>query len=114
MASQVASLLRGKHKPTFTPHMDAGDFVIVINAAKVKLTGKKLDDKMYRTPLRHPGRLQGAQLSLDARQSPEARARDRGDRHAAQGPLGRNVAGKLKVTQARLTRMRRNSPSAPR
>lgn len=48
LASQVATVLRGKHKPTFTPHEDLGDHVIVVNAGKVKLTGNKLQDKMYR------------------------------------------------------------------
>ena len=47
LASVVAQLIRGKHKPTFTPHMDGGDFVIVLNAGKVKLTGKKLEQKKY-------------------------------------------------------------------
>ena len=47
LASVIAQLIRGKHKPTFTPHMDGGDFVVVINAAKVKLTGSKLDTKSY-------------------------------------------------------------------
>ena len=52
LASAVAQLIRGKHKPTFTPHMDGGDFVIVLNAAKVRLTGRKLDQKAY---FRHTG-----------------------------------------------------------
>ena len=52
LASKVAQLIRGKHKPTFTPHMDGGDFVVVINAEKVKLTGKKLQQKQY---FRHTG-----------------------------------------------------------
>jgi len=47
LASAIAQLIRGKHKPTFTPHMDGGDFVVVVNAAKVKLTGKKLEQKKY-------------------------------------------------------------------
>ncbi|NOT09971.1 MAG: 50S ribosomal protein L13 [Gemmatimonadales bacterium] len=47
LASAVAQLIRGKHKPTFTPHMDGGDFVVVVNAEKVKLTGKKLEQKKY-------------------------------------------------------------------
>lgn len=47
LASAVAQLIRGKHKPTFTPHMDGGDFVVVVNAAKVRLSGKKLDQKKY-------------------------------------------------------------------
>jgi large subunit ribosomal protein L13 len=52
LATAVAQLIRGKHKPTFTPHMDGGDFVVVINAEKVKLTGRKLDQKRY---FRHTG-----------------------------------------------------------
>ncbi len=52
LASQVAQLIRGKHKPTFTPHMDGGDFVIVVNAEKVKLTGRKLQQKRH---FRHTG-----------------------------------------------------------
>jgi len=47
LASAVAQLIRGKHKPTFTPHMDGGDYVVVLNAAKIKLTGKKVDQKKY-------------------------------------------------------------------
>ncbi|HTO72502.1 MAG TPA: 50S ribosomal protein L13, partial [Gemmatimonadales bacterium] len=52
LASQVAQLIRGKHKPSFTPHMDGGDFVVVINASKVKLSGRKLEQKSY---FRHTG-----------------------------------------------------------
>ena len=52
LASAVAQLIRGKHKPTFTPHMDGGDFVVVVNAEQVKLTGRKLTNKMY---FRHTG-----------------------------------------------------------
>lgn len=57
MASEAASLIRGKHKPQFTPHVDTGDFVIVINASKVVLTGKKLQNKMYYRHSMHPGGL---------------------------------------------------------
>ncbi len=52
LATAVAQLIRGKHKPTFTPHMDGGDFVVVVNAEKVKLTGRKVDQKRY---FRHTG-----------------------------------------------------------
>jgi large subunit ribosomal protein L13 len=55
LASQIAKILRGKHKPSFTPHMDCGDNVIVINAEKVKLTGKKTSDKMYYWHTGYPG-----------------------------------------------------------
>lgn len=69
LASEVASLLRGKHKPTYTPHVDTGDHVIVINAEKVKLTGKKLTQKKY---YRHSGypsglKVRSAQEMLDTR-----------------------------------------------
>jgi len=57
LASQIAKILRGKHKPIYTPHVDTGDYVIVINAEKVKLTGKKLDKKMYRHHSLYPGGL---------------------------------------------------------
>lgn len=57
LASSVASILRGKHKPIFTPHVDTGDFVIIINTDKVKLTGKKLDQKMFRWHTGYPGGL---------------------------------------------------------
>ncbi len=56
LASQVASILRGKHKPTFTPHCDTGDFVIIINTDKVELSGKKIDQKVYR---KHTGFIGG-------------------------------------------------------
>lgn len=57
LSSQVASILRGKHKPTFTPHVDTGDYVIVINAEKVRLTGRKLQDKIYYRHTEYPGGL---------------------------------------------------------
>jgi len=57
LASEVASILRGKHKPIFTPHVDTGDFVIVINASQVQLTGKKLTKKMYYRHSQYPGGL---------------------------------------------------------
>lgn len=57
LASQVAAILRGKHKPTFTPHTDCGDFVIIVNAEKVHFTGKKLTDKVYKRFSLYPGGL---------------------------------------------------------
>ena len=56
LASEVASILRGKHKPTYTPHVDTGDHVIIVNAEKIELTGKKLTDKIY---YRHTGHIGG-------------------------------------------------------
>ncbi|ANE46812.1 50S ribosomal protein L13 [Paenibacillus swuensis] len=57
LASEAASLIRGKHKPQFTPHVDTGDFVVVINAEKIHLTGKKLQNKMYYRHSMYPGGL---------------------------------------------------------
>lgn len=63
LASQVAKILRGKHKPSFTPHVDCGDYVIVVNADKVRLTGKKMTDKVY---VRHTGYPGGQRLANPA------------------------------------------------
>jgi large subunit ribosomal protein L13 len=57
LASQVAAILRGKNKPTFTPHCDTGDFVIIVNAEKIVMTGNKLNDKLYRRHTGYPGGL---------------------------------------------------------
>jgi large subunit ribosomal protein L13 len=57
LATRIASVLRGKHKPTYTPHVDCGDFVIVVNADKIKLTGRKLDQKQYHAYSGYPGGL---------------------------------------------------------
>ncbi|MCB9568063.1 MAG: 50S ribosomal protein L13 [Myxococcales bacterium] len=96
-ASQIASLLRGKHKATFTPHADVGDFVIIVNAEKVKLTGRKLDNKMYH---RHSGYM-GSIKSRSARQmlaaKPEELIKIAVRRMLPRGPLGRATYRKLKV-----------------
>ncbi|MBI9008917.1 MAG: 50S ribosomal protein L13 [Tenericutes bacterium] len=57
LATEVATVIRGKHKPTFTPHVDCGDYVVVVNADKIELTGKKWDDKKYYTHSQYPGGL---------------------------------------------------------
>lgn len=97
LATQIAARIRGKHNPMFTPHVDTGDSVIVINAAKVKLTGRKLDQKMYH---RHSGYIGGLK-SITARNLLEKRPEDL-IRHAVKGMLPKNRLGrqlnkKLKV-----------------
>ncbi len=72
LATQIALRLRGKHRPDFTPHLDTGDFIIVVNAEKVKLTGRKLDQKMYH---KHSGYLGGLK-SMTARQMLEKKPED--------------------------------------
>ena len=62
LSSKIASMLRGKHKPIFTPHVDCGDYVVVIHAEKVKVTGKKLEDKEYKRHSGYPGGLKTVTL----------------------------------------------------
>lgn len=71
LSAEVAKLLRGKHKPTFTPHVDCGDNVIIINAEKVKFTGKKLDDKVYYRHSNHPGGLKSITAGKLLERKPE-------------------------------------------
>ena len=97
LATEVASVLRGKTKPNFTPHLDTGDFVIVVNAEKIKVTGKKADQKLYR---RHSGRPGG--MKVESFNSLQARIPERIVEKAIKGMLphtrlGRQLFKKLKV-----------------
>ena len=71
LSSEVASILRGKHKPTYTPHIDTGDNVIIINAEKIVLTGRKLANKIYRRHTMHPGGLKERTAGLMVEKYPE-------------------------------------------
>lgn len=71
LSSEVASILRGKHKPTYTPHVDTGDFVIVVNASKIKLTGDKLSQKKYRWHTGYPGGLKEMDYATLLQKKPE-------------------------------------------
>lgn len=71
LASEVASILRGKHKPIYTPHVDTGDFVIIINAAQIKLSGDKLNKKMYRYHTGYPGGLKETDYRTLMQKKPE-------------------------------------------
>lgn len=99
LASRVAQLIRGKHKPSFTPHMDGGDFVVVINAARVRLTGNKLDQKRH---FRHTGYM-GHDRLTPVRRLIEGGRPERVIEHAVFGMLPKNslakqkLRGKLKV-----------------
>jgi large subunit ribosomal protein L13 len=97
VASQVASILRGKHKPTFTTNVDTGDFVIVINAEKVVLTGKKLDQKMMRHHSLYPGGLKETPYREVLAKKPEFAFEEAVRRMLPKGVLGREMAKKLKV-----------------
>ncbi len=97
LATRIAVILRGKHKPTFTPHVDTGDFVVVVNAEQVRLTGRKLDQKHYHRYSGYPGGLR----SIDARTVREEDS-ERMIRQAVRGMLPKNrlsrsLISKLKV-----------------
>jgi len=97
LAAKVATLLRGKHKPIFTPHMDTGDGVIVINAAKIKVTGRKLKQKVYRRYSGYQGGLREVTLETMLSRKPEMVIRLAVRRMLPGGPLGRDTLKKLKV-----------------
>lgn len=97
LASQVASMLRGKHKPTFTPHVDCGDYIIVVNADKIRLTGKKLDQKLYRYHTGYPGGLKEITYRKLMANKSEFAFREAVRRMLPKGPLGYEMAKKLFV-----------------
>ena len=98
LAAQVSMILRGKHKPTYTPHMDCGDNVIVINAEKVRLTGNKLSDKVYYRHTGHPGGIRSntAGEILEGK-FPERVIEKAVERMMTRNRLGRHLMGNLKV-----------------
>lgn len=96
-ASQVATILRGKNKPEFTPNVDCGDFVIILNADKVVLTGKKLDQKMLRHHSLYPGGLKEMPYRDALAKKPEFVFQEAVRRMLPKGILGRQMAKKLKV-----------------
>src|SRR5512134_2178872 len=100
LATRVASVLRGKHKATFTPHVDSGDFVVVINAHEVHLTGNKWDGKLYRDHSLFPGGLttRTAKQMLD--HAPTELVRRAVWGMLPKGPLGRRIVKKLKIYAA--------------
>ena len=97
LASEIAKVLRGKNKPTYTPSLDTGDYVIVVNAEKIKVTGKKLDDKIY---YRHSGWVGGLKqetLREKLAKHPERVIEDAVKGMLPKGPLGREMFTKLYV-----------------
>ncbi len=98
LASVVAMRLRGKHKPSYTPHMDCGDNIIIVNAGKVRLTGRKREDKLYHRHTGYPGGLKtrSAARILDGKR-PETVVIKAVQRMIPKGPLGRQQMANLKV-----------------
>lgn len=97
LASQVAAILRGKNKPTYTPNVDTGDHVIVINAGKAVLTGKKLDQKVYYRHSGYPGGLKETRYRDLMAKKPEFAVKHAVQGMLPKGPLGRQMARKLRV-----------------
>jgi len=97
LASRIAMILRGKHKAIFTPHIDTGDGVIVINASKIKVTGKKLTDKVYERYSGYPGGKREVTLANMLAKKPETVIMLAVSRMLAKGALSEKVIGKLKV-----------------
>ena len=97
VATKAASVLRGKHKPTYTPYVDCGDYVIIINADKVKLTGNKLYDKMYYNHSGYPGGLRERNAKTMIQNYPEEMMERAIKGMLPHGPLGRAMGKKLFV-----------------
>ena len=96
-AAEAARLLRGKHKPEFTPHVDGGDFIIVINADKAVLTGRKLEQKMYRTHSGYPGGLKETPYRILMQKRPVLAMELAVKGMLPKNSLGRHSLGRLKV-----------------
>ena len=97
LAAEVAKVLRGKNKPTFTPHIDTGDYVIVVNAEKIKVTGKKLDQKIYYRHSDYVGGMKEATLREMLAKKPEKVIELAVKGMLPKGPLGRQMYTKLYV-----------------
>ncbi len=97
LASRIAPILEGKHKPTYTPHLDCGDFVIVLNVEKLRVTGRKLDQKLYYRHSQYPGGLKSVNLRDQLNTHPERvlEAAVRG--MLPKNRLGRRIIQKMKV-----------------
>jgi large subunit ribosomal protein L13 len=97
LATQIASVLRGKHKPEYTPYEDVGDFVVVINAEKIQATGRKLDQKIYYHHTGYPGGIKSISLRKQLQKHPERVIEHAVKGMLPRGPLGRRQFKKLKV-----------------
>lgn len=97
LATQIAQILRGKHKPQFVPNLDVGDFVVVINAEKIHVTGKRLDQKIYWRHSGYPGGLKGVTLRRVLDTFPERALKSAVKGMLPKGPLGRQMLTKLKL-----------------
>jgi large subunit ribosomal protein L13 len=97
LATEIARRLRGKHKPEYTPHVDTGDYVVVVNAEKIRVTGNKLKDKMYHRYTGYIGNLKSISLEKQLQQAPERVIQTAVSGMMPRNPLGRAMLKKLKV-----------------
>jgi large subunit ribosomal protein L13 len=97
LATAVASRLRGKHKPEYTPHVDTGDYIVIVNASKLRVTGKKLEDKMYHRYTGYIGNLKSKPLGEMMESTPERVIELAVKGMLPRNSLGRQMFGKLKV-----------------
>lgn len=97
LASEIASRLRGKHKPEYTPHVDTGDYIVVVNAAKLRVSGNKLKDKRYHRHTGYIGNLKTVSLGKLLDERPERVIELAVKGMLPRGPLGRKMFGKLRV-----------------
>ena len=97
LASRIALILRGKHKVTYTPFLDAGDFVVVVNAEKIAVTGQKLDQKIYQRYSGYPGGRRTQTLGDVLKRHPDRVLRQAVKGMMPDGPLARRMLGKLKI-----------------
>ncbi|WP_049723634.1 50S ribosomal protein L13 [Gilvimarinus polysaccharolyticus] len=97
MAAEIATRLRGKHKPEYTPHVDTGDYIVVINAEKVRVTGKKATDKIYYRHTGYVGGIKSISFEKLIEKAPERVIQSAVKGMLPRGPLGRTMFNKLKV-----------------
>lgn len=97
LATEIARRLRGKHKAEYTPHVDTGDYIVVVNADKVRVTGRKTSDKMYYRHTGYPGGMKSASFQQIIERSPEQAIELAVKGMLPKNPLGRAMFGKLKV-----------------
>lgn len=97
LSTEIARRLRGKHKPEYTPHVDTGDYIVVVNAEKIRVTGNKLKDKMYHHHTGYIGNLKSTNLEKLLDETPERAIQYAVKGMLPKGPLGRQMLGKLRV-----------------
>lgn len=97
LSTEIARRLRGKHKPEYTPHVDTGDYIVVVNAEKIRVTGNKLKDKIYHHHTGYIGNLKSIPLEKMLEETPERVLQNAVKGMLPRGPLGRKMFSKLKV-----------------